>query len=94
MFRADHLGTPGTTVVKARHHVTVLGVVLHRETGDGLPGDSANAQKTWVDANIQITPPSATNDVGTNHTFTGHVNVNAGHRLRERAGRDAITFSI
>src|SRR5262249_53565108 len=39
--------TTGTTVIKASTDVTVGGVVLHRETGDGLPGDSANAQKNW-----------------------------------------------
>ena len=34
--------------------------------------------KTFVDANIQITPATATNPVGTNHTLHGHINVNAG----------------
>ncbi len=46
--------TAGQTVVKAATDVTVAGLVLHRETGDGLAGDSANANKTFVDANIQI----------------------------------------
>ena len=31
-----------------------------------------------VDANIQITPATATNAVGTNHTLTCHINVNDG----------------
>src|SRR5262249_39771597 len=30
------------------------------------------------DANIQITPPTATNRIGQQHTFTAHVNVNDG----------------
>jgi uncharacterized repeat protein (TIGR01451 family) len=45
---------------------------------DGQAPNSADAVKTFVDANIQITPPSAINPVGKNHTFTGHVNVNTG----------------
>src|SRR5262249_32966856 len=64
----------GTTVVRAATDVTVSGVPLHRETGDGLPGDSADAQKVWVDANIQITPSNATNPIGTNHVLTITVN--------------------
>ena len=45
--------------------------------------------KTFVDANIQITPSTANNPVSTNHTLTGHVNVNAGEwsRVRECSGR-------
>ena len=34
---------------------------------------------TVVDANIQLTPPTATNHVGTNHVVTCHVNVNDGN---------------
>ena len=37
-------------------------------------GGSGNASKTWVNANIQITPPTDTNAVGTNHTLTITVN--------------------
>ena len=47
-----------------------------------------------VDANIQITPPSATNDVGTNHTFTGHVNVNSGSGFVNAPDGTLITFTI
>jgi hypothetical protein len=35
------------------------------------PRNSADAVKTFVDANVQISPPSAINPVGKNHTFTG-----------------------
>src|SRR3954454_1142987 len=62
-------GTPGTTVVRAATDVTVAGVSLHRATADGLPGDSADAHKDWVNARISIAP-SATNEVGHAHTFT------------------------
>src|SRR4029078_11169929 len=54
---------------KAATDVVVGGVSLHRETGDGLPGDGANAQKLWVNAAIVIAP-NATNEVGQPHTFT------------------------
>src|SRR5438093_958819 len=39
---------------------TLNGVILTRETGDGLAGDSADAVKTFEDANISKTR-SATN---------------------------------
>ena len=41
-------------------------------------GGSGNASKTWVDANIQITPASDTNAVGTNHVLTITVNALGG----------------
>src|SRR5262249_58182258 len=37
-------------------------------------GGTGNADKTWVNASIQITPATATNAVGTNHTLTITVN--------------------
>ena len=42
------------------------------------PSDGACEPLRVVDANIQITPPTATNRVGQTHTFTAHVNVNDG----------------
>ena len=39
--------------------------------------NSGDAVKTFVDANIQITP-NGVNRVGQTHTFTAHVNINAG----------------
>ncbi len=68
---------PGVTTVKASTDVSVVGVSLHRETGDGLPGDSGNASKQWVGAKIAIAP-SATNAVGAPHTFTVTVSRNTG----------------
>ena len=87
--------TAGTTTANATAALTVLGVALTRDTdpatagiGTG-PDGSGPAVKTWVDANIQITPASANNPVGTNHTLTGHVNVDAGGSgVRERTGWD------
>src|SRR5580765_6967864 len=66
--------TVGTSVVQATTTLTVNTVVLTRTTGDANVGDGPNAQKVWVDANIQISPPTATNAVGTNHVLTITVN--------------------
>src|SRR4029079_10549314 len=41
----------------------------------GLKSACASEPVAVVDANIQITPQTATNPVGTNHVLTGHVNV-------------------
>ena len=46
-------------------------------TTDGVAPNSGPAVKTFVDANIQITP-NGTNRVGANHTFTATVNVDDG----------------
>jgi hypothetical protein len=68
----------GKVTGHASSSLTVGGVAISVET-NGLAGNSGDAVKTYVDANIQITPPSDTNPVGTNHVFTAHVNVNAGN---------------
>jgi uncharacterized repeat protein (TIGR01451 family) len=47
-------------------------------TTNGIAPNSGAAVATFVDANIQINPPTANNPIGTTHTLTGHVNVNAG----------------
>jgi hypothetical protein len=70
--------TAGKTTITATTTLSVLGVSLTRTTGDTNAGDSASAVKIWVDANIAISPLTATNAVGTPHTFTGTVKVNAG----------------
>ena len=45
---------------------------------DGARRTAADAVKTFVDANIQITPATATNPVGTNHVLTITVNAIGG----------------
>jgi hypothetical protein len=73
--------TAGTTVVQATSDIPVNGVTITRTTGTAqntASGGSGNASKTWVDANIQITPATATNPVNTNHTLHCHINVNDG----------------
>src|SRR5262249_54025683 len=63
----------GTTVVQATSDIPVNGQTITRTTGtpaNTASGGSGNASKVWVDANIQITPPTATNATGTNHVLT------------------------
>ena len=47
-----------------------------------------------ADANIQISPSAATNPVGTNHTLSGHVNVNVGAGFVNAPAGTVITFTI
>src|SRR5204862_2955752 len=85
--------TAGTTVVNAATDVLVGGLTLHRATGDAHAGDSANANKTFVDANIQISPPSATNEVGSPHVLTAHVNVNDGGGFANAPADTVVNFT-
>src|SRR5262245_7689892 len=65
------------TVLQATSNIPVNGVTIPRTTGtlpNTLPVWSGNANKVWVNANIQITPATATNVVGTNHVLTITVN--------------------
>src|SRR6185295_10357378 len=61
----------------ATSDIPVNGQTITRTTGTAVntaAGGSGNASKVWVDANIQITPATATNAVGTNHVLTITVN--------------------
>src|SRR5262249_46604706 len=70
----------GTTVVQATSAIPVNGQTITRTTATNPgPGGSDNAAKVWVNANIQITPPTATNAVGTNHVLTITVNAIGGN---------------
>ena len=70
--------TAGKVTGHASSTLSVGGRPRSPSQTDGVAPNSGDAVKTFVDANIQITPPTATNPVGTNHVLTGHVNVNAG----------------
>jgi hypothetical protein len=69
--------TAGVTVVNASTDITINGTTIHVTT-DGSNGNSGSATKTWVDANIQISPLQDTDPINDQHTLTGHVNVNTG----------------
>jgi len=70
--------TPGTVTGHASATLSVAGSAPFTVQTNGVAPNSADAVKTFVDANIQITPPTANNPVGTNHTLTCHINVNPG----------------
>src|SRR5262249_6827380 len=86
--------TVGQTIVQATSNIPVGGVVITRTTGTAVntaSGGSGNAAKNWVDANINITPATATNPVGSNHVLT--ITVNALGGLID-AGPHTATASI
>src|SRR5262249_47883115 len=51
--------------------LTIGGLPLTVQT-NGQGGNSSDAVKTYVDANIQINPPTANNPLNTNHVLTAH----------------------
>src|SRR4029079_1800216 len=64
-------------------------------TTNGTAPNSAPAVKTFVDANIAISPLTDVNPVGANHTLTGHVNVNTGSGSFSNApAGPTINFSL
>jgi hypothetical protein len=73
--------------------VTINGFVIAVSTNGAAP-NSGPAVKTFVDANIQLTPATATNLVGTIHTLTCHINVNAGSGFANAAAGTACTGLI
>jgi len=61
---------------------------------DGQGSNSGDAVKTFVDANIQISPLTDNNPVSTNHTLTGHVNVNPGTGFVNAPAGTVISFAL
>ncbi|MDQ1425131.1 MAG: large repetitive protein, partial [Acidimicrobiaceae bacterium] len=59
-----------------------------------LPSAGACEPLRVVDANIQITPATAINPIGTTHTLTGHVNVNSGSGFANAPNGTTINFSL
>src|SRR5437867_4701671 len=70
--------TSGQVAIHATISPTVGGIVLTRSTGDGLSGDSADANKTYVDAQLQISPLAKTNELGKDHVITATVKTDNG----------------
>ena len=75
--------------------VTIGGVVFGPSdlTTNGQGNNSGPATKTYVDANIQVTPDGV-NEVGDPHTVTGHVNVDDGTGMENAPEDTVITFAI
>jgi hypothetical protein len=57
------------------------------------PGDSTCEPFRILDANIQISPLTATNVIGATHTLTAHVNANDGTGFVPSPGT-TVTFSL
>src|SRR5450759_1943860 len=68
----------GNNVINATATWTVNGVSITRTTGDNLHLDGSNVQKTFVDGSISLSPLTATNAVGANHTITATFTQDAG----------------
>jgi uncharacterized repeat protein (TIGR01451 family) len=83
----------GTVTGHASATLSVGGQSITVST-DGTGDNSSDAEKTFVDANIQIAPPSANNAVATRHNVTGHVNINVGSALGNAPEGTTISFSI
>jgi uncharacterized repeat protein (TIGR01451 family) len=86
--------TAGVVNAHATTTLAVAGSAPFTVATGGAAPNSGDASKVFVDANIQITPATANNPVGTNHTLTGHVNVNAGSGFGNAPAGTAIAFSI
>ena len=80
--------TPGQVTGNASWTGTLGTPAPFTVTTNGVAPNSGPAVKTFVNANIQITPEIAINPVSTDHTLTIHVNVNdrQGHGRRRRSG--------
>ncbi len=85
--------TPGSNTIKASVDANVLTEVVHRET-DGTHGSSGPAIKVYVDAQIDITPPSDTNRVGDPHVFTATVLQNTGSGFVAVPDGTTINFKL
>jgi len=82
------LGTPTTTdasgnaTVVLSSNATGVTTVSADWSGTGdlaaVSTTSNPADKTYTDAKITLTPPSATNQVGDDHTFTAHLEIDYG----------------
>ncbi len=87
-------GGTGTDTIHASATITVGGVPLNRSTqasSTDSHGDGVDVSKTWVDANISLSPASATNEVGTSHTVTCTVQQDKGHGGGFVPGPDGTT---
>ena len=70
-----------------------LGAVHRRRPTASAP-NSADAVKTFVDANIQITPQRRRTASAQTHVFTAHVNVNNGNGLGFQNAPDGTQISF
>ena len=79
----------GGVDIHATTTFSVLGVSLTRATGDGLSGDGVDVHKTYVNAQIDLSPLTATNEVNSAHTITATVQQDDG--IPAAGGGDGVT---
>jgi hypothetical protein len=84
----------GTYDWKVRYSGDPSNLVLPVESACGDTSGANKEISRIVDANIEITPASATNPTGTNHTLTAHVKVNAGTGYANAPNGTTINFAI
>src|SRR5205823_2048102 len=90
-----NLPTSGQVAIHATISPTVGGIVLTRSTGDGLSGDSADANKTYVDAQLQISPLPKTNQLYNDHILTATVTTDFPYTTLFRSTNGVlVTFSL
>src|SRR5439155_1759800 len=87
--------TTGLVTINATTNVSVGGISVTRSTGDGLAGDRPAATKTYVDAQLQISPLAKTNELGKDHVITATVKTDngSGSGLQPASGA-LVTFSL
>jgi hypothetical protein len=83
--------TTGTVDIRATTTFTVGGLSVTRTTGSG-GSNSADANKRFVDAQIDLSPLTATNLVNTNHTITATVQQDDGLAANTGGGDAATGF--
>ncbi len=83
--------TPETVLIQAAADLFGNGAFV-RVTG--TPGNGGNAAKTYVDARISVTPLSSVNPVGTDHTVTALVEVNAGAGWVPASNGTPVVFTL
>src|SRR5439155_1728628 len=85
----------GTFTANATASVTMGGVTVSRSTsGNSGPGGSGPATKRYVDARIDLTPPTAVNGITEAHTITAHVQQDSGSGLGAAPDGTLVTFSL
>jgi len=83
----------GIFTANATSSVNVNDVIFNLATNNIAP-NSGPAVKTYVDANISLTPGVATNSIGDIHTLTAHVNVNPGTGFVNAPNGTSINVSV
>ncbi len=85
----------GSNTINATTTFLVGGVSLTRATdGDAGPDGTVAAAKTYVDANIILSPLTATNNIGDPHTITATVSQDPGTGFVAAPNGTLVTFSL